>query len=66
MIFVISATSAGLDYSEENLKFAVSTDLSGFDVEYNFSIDSLPWWTKSVHLEHSELFKSCKSNSLNP
>lgn len=30
--------------------------LSGFDVEYNFSIDSLPWWTKSVHLEHNELF----------
>lgn len=31
-------------------------EYSGYDIEYNFTADCLSWWSKSVILEHEQIF----------
>jgi hypothetical protein len=35
----------------------ILADYSGYDVEYSFTADCLSWWSKSITLEHDEIFK---------
>lgn len=32
-------------------------EYSGYDIEYNFTTDCLSWWSKSVILEHEQIFQ---------
>lgn len=35
----------------------ILADYAGYDVEYSFTADCLSWWSKSVILEHDEIFE---------
>lgn len=35
----------------------ILADYAGYDVEYSFTADCLSWWSKSVTLEHDEIFE---------
>ena len=35
----------------------ILADYSGYDVEYSFTADCLSWWSKSITLEHDEIFE---------
>jgi hypothetical protein len=35
----------------------VLVDYAGYDVEYSFTADCLSWWSKTVTLEHDEIFE---------
>lgn len=32
-------------------------EYSGYDIEYSFTADCLSWWSKSVILEHDQIFQ---------